>query len=317
MQQVIWNCTSANAGKVNIKYSIDGGYSYPSSIADDVDNNFTAHTNRTQNWNVTDPITHNFRVMVEDTNSSRSGLNATSSSNSWIIAYFNVTRPTPNQTLVVNDSMLINWTSHGELATSANLNISTVNFTTNDNVTTILIDENANNTGFGAGKNSYPWTVPDMISQTVKVMVADANPSDMPYAYDDTENFTIIGKFNVTAPVDGNNFSIGYDTLVTWTTVGTIPKVNITAYNTLPVNYSDINFTRFNYTPENPLVIVTNYTNNGSFPWNVNDTATAYARLRICDYTYPEVWADSSGNFSIRGSFNLTIPGEADEYKVG
>ena len=186
---------------------------------------------------------------------------------------------------------------------NATLNISTDNFTTVNNTTTLSV--RTDNDG------SFTAQVPDMISKTVKIRVADA---DEPPAYAETENFTIAGKFNVTAPIDGNRFNISQNTNVTWTTVGTIPKVNITVYNTLPTN--DSNWTRFPYTPENPLVIVTNYTNNGKFPWNVNDAATAYARLRISDYNYPEVCANSSGNFSIIGSFNITSPGEADLYRV-
>ncbi|MFA5157334.1 MAG: Ser-Thr-rich GPI-anchored membrane family protein [Candidatus Omnitrophota bacterium] len=301
VQQIKWNCTSANASLVNIYYSTTGGDSYPNTIAENVNNSFPAHEERIFNWTVENPMTKSFKVKIEDANVSRPGLNATSPGNSWIIAYFNITYPQGNETLTVNNSLTINWSTAGLPLPNATINISADNFTT----ALTLVDRTDND-------GSFSCQVPDLISKTVKIRVADA---DEPSAYDDTAEFNIVGKMNVSAPQDGDRFPIAYNTTVNWSTVGSIPRVNITAYCTLPE--SDPNFARFPYTPQNPLPIAINYNNTGSFIWQVNDTATAYARLRVSDYNDSEVWADSLGNFSIIGSYNITSPQGGESFVVG
>ena len=55
----------------------------------------------------------------------------------------------------------------------------------------------------------------------------------------------------------------------------------------------------------------TNYT------WLVPDNATTYAKIRVIDYNDSTVLADSSGNFSLIGSFTVTSPNGGQAWTVG
>jgi hypothetical protein len=301
VQQIKWNCTSGNASYVHIYYSTDGGLTYPNVIAENVSNNYPAGQIRTYNWTVIDPITTGFRVKIQDADAGRTDINATSPYNSKIMGYFNITSPNGGEIFVVNQPLNIYWQRAGAAVTNATLNISTDDFNTST-----LIVANTENDGF------YAWTVPDMISDTVKIRVADINDPD---AYDQSDNyFKIRGAFEVIEPKDGDRLPIGYNTTIKWNTTGNITKVNIIAYSTQE------NDPRFNYTVDNPYVIVMNYSNNGNgqtnYTWLVPDNATNTTRIRIIDSHDSSVYAESSGNFSMIGSFNILSPNGGESWVV-
>lgn len=302
-RQVKWNCSSANAPLVHIYYSLDNGTSYDRTIAVNVSNAYPADTERTHDWQVLDQIGSGFRVQIQDADGSRADINATSPYSSKIIGYFNVTYPDGGEILNVDEPLNIQWDKDGSV-TNVKLDISKESGFGNATV----INASTSNDG------SYDWAVPDLISNTVRVRVSDVNDAE---ANDTSANyFKIRGILNVISPANADRLPIGYNTSIIWNTTGNITKVNITAYSA--IGESD---PRFNYTVDRPLNITLNYNNNGNNQtnrtWSVPDNATNYTRIRVSDANDPGVWAESSGNFSIIGSFRVISPDAGEIWTVG
>jgi hypothetical protein len=79
-------------------------------------------------------------------------------------------------------------------------------------------------------QRNYLWTVPDDISSTVRVKIADANNPDV---YDvSNSTFKIRGDFTVTSP-NGNErwvtavYTVNEGQTITWTSAGTVPFVKL------------------------------------------------------------------------------------------
>jgi len=297
MHPIVWNCTSANEPYINLTY-FNG--SVQSTINGSVNNSGAPHALRYYNWSVPNTISSQFKVKVKSTNLSRELL-AFNESYEWskIVGFFNVV--TPNATgiiLTVNQTYNITWLKNGTVP------LVTLWYSKNDFVDSQFIDTNVSNDLPMPALNWYNWTVPDFINETVKVRVMDKTDED---GFDDSDNyFKIIGAFNVSAPVDGDRLPIGYNTTLSWNTTGNITKVHVVAYSTMTDD------PRFNFTSSNPYNISLNHTNIGNdettLNWTVPDNATNHTRIRIIDANDSTVWAESSGNFSMIGSFNITQP---------
>jgi hypothetical protein len=301
-RQIKWVCSSANASKVKIYYCLDGGLDYGVPYDSDVDNGYPpyqANDTRYYNFSVPDPgyTCHKFRVKIQDANDSRLDVYV-ESPNSTITGYLNVTYPNGGQRLVVNQSSSINWSMAGAFVTNVTIDISKDNFQTYERV----IYSTPND-------ESFDWTVPDMINSTLKVRVADKDY--YPYANDTSDNyFTIVGAFNITFPVNGSRLAIQQPSTIYWNTTGNIPKVKVIAYSTITDN------PRFNYTIDRPYNISINLTNNDSCDWTVPGNATNYTRIRVSDYNDSTVYNESSGNFSMIGSFTITYPNGGENLTV-
>ncbi|HAH21296.1 MAG TPA: hypothetical protein DCL49_10390, partial [Candidatus Omnitrophica bacterium] len=304
IHQIKWNSTSANAPNVKLYYSINSGQNYTYLIDSNASNAGAVNATRVYNWSVNDTITSGFKVKVQDADAGRSDISAESPFNSKIMGYLNITYPESNQTFTVNDNFNITWDRSGTVP-EVKLEISKDDF----NTSTVI---NGSTTNDG----NYSWIIPDLISDTVRVKVSDVN--DTTDAYSVSENyFKVRGSFNVTSPADGERLPIGYNATLQWDTGGNISRVRIVAYSSIGNND-----TRFNYTASSPYVINGDYSSNvgngqTNYTWLVPDNATAYAKIRVSDYNDSNVYADSAGNFSLIGSFNVTAPNGAQAWIVG
>ena len=150
-------------------------------------------------------------------------------------------------------------------------------------------------------QRSYLWTIPDDISPTVRVKVADATNLDV---YDVSDNtFKIRGGFTLTSPVGGERwvtsvYATGEGQNITWTTGGTISNVKLQYSNDDFVN--DIH----------EIVASTpNPGTSGSYYWEIPDavlkdgsgkyTGFNSVKVRVLDVNDPEVYDTSANPFKI------------------
>jgi len=72
---------------------------------------------------------------------------------------------------------------------------------------------------------SYSWTIPDAISDTVRVKISDATDATV---FDTSDaDFSIIGGFNITQPNGGEVWTVGESRDITWDTFGTVSDVKL------------------------------------------------------------------------------------------
>jgi hypothetical protein len=148
-------------------------------------------------------------------------------------------------------------------------------------------------------QRGYAWTIPDNISPTVKVKVADAN--DATVSDDSGATFKIRGAIAVTSPVGNADAALtdrwvtNETRVITWTTQGTIPNVKI--------EYSNDGFV------SDIRTVTTGTPNTGSYDWVVEDSVLkdvngAYTnynlvKIRVSDVNDAGVYGMSDYNFKI------------------
>jgi hypothetical protein len=311
-QQIIWNCSSANESFVNLTLYVG---SWNQTINASVVNNATpAYDNHYYPWAPPDNISQ-FKIRVQSsTVTEREDIYNESSAGAKIIGFFNVTAPdNASIVLTVGDSYNITWVKNG---TVPKVNIDLLKY---NNTTDYMVIPVATYVDNFLSTNTHNWTqVNDTINTTLKVRVSDYNDSE---AFNDSENyFKIRGKFNVSYPYDTARLEIGHDTNITWNTTGNITKVRIIAFST-EENDTLREQSRFNYTVDNPYNITPTWTScvgNGqtNYTWNVTDAAHNKTRIRVIDYNDPTVWANSSGNFSMIGTFDIKSPNGNESWIV-
>jgi len=302
-QTISWKSTSANVATVKIEYSTDGGATYPFEIDAAADNSGAADATRTYTWDpVLNTISAQFRVRVSAVNDAQA-LDA-SDTNAKIKAFFELLTPSAaGIVLKVDDPYAITWNWDGTVP-NVQLHYSKDNFATAG--VTIL----ASTTNDG----SEPWTVPDDISDTVRIRVRSTTDTD---AFDISDNdFAIQAAFEVLEPNGGEFFQIGFPHDIRWTTTGNTTSVKLLAYSTLPGD------TGFPYTLASPYVIEAALANtaNGTttYSWNpVPDLASANVKVRVEDASDATSFDESDATFRIQGAFTINTPAGGETWTVG
>jgi len=281
-QPITWT-TFGTIPNVKLEYSTDGGASYPSVIIASTSNTGS------YNWSVPNAISTTARVRVS--NAADTGTLDTSDANFKIKAGFTVTSPDGGEVLVVGASHSIMWTTAGTVS-----NVQLKYSTDSGSSYPTTIAASTPNTG------SYNWTVPDAISATVRVRVADA--SDTTDAFDTSNgNFKIRAGFTLTAPNGSEAWVVGSLQNVTWTAAGTVANVKL--------EYSTDSGSTY------PTVIVASVANAGTYAWTIPDAITTTARVRISDVNDSTASDTSNGNFKIQGSVTITAPNGGEKWTVG
>src|SRR5207253_3043470 len=199
-------------------------------------------------WTVPNNISTTVRVRVSDV--SNSDAFATSNTNFKIRGAFTLTAPNGGEVWTVGESRTITWTTTGTIP-NVKLEYSKDNFTT-----PILIAASTTNTG------SFAWTVPNDISATVKVRVADAADSTVNDVSD--ANFKIMAAFAVSSPNGGEIWTVGATQAITWTTSGTVANVKL--------EFSKDNFATV-------TVIAASAPNTGTYSWIIPDAISATVKV--------------------------------------
>ncbi|RLI07232.1 hypothetical protein DRO24_03440, partial [Candidatus Bathyarchaeota archaeon] len=150
---------------------------------------------------------------------------------------------------------------------------------------------------------TYPWTIPDNISDNVVVKISNV---DDPSMYDESDNpFKIKGKIVVTEPNGGETYTVGSSQVIKWQKYGTLGDVNI--------KYSTDGGTTF------PNTIATVLASDLNYTWSpIPDDITDTARIKIELVDDPAgVFDTSDADFYIKGSLSLTAPNGGEIFYVG
>ncbi|MFH1698793.1 MAG: hypothetical protein ABH882_07025 [Candidatus Omnitrophota bacterium] len=268
---------------VNITYSTDAGTTYPYTIIGSTDAAAGTYT-----WtNIPDTIFGTCKVKI--TNNADSSVNDTSDFNFKIAGVVNLTQPDGGERWTVNGTQDIKWNITGSMA-NVSLGYSVDG---GGNYTTIV-------GATPAGSKSLAWQIPNAVSKSAKVRIADASDSDV---FDvSSNNFTIQAGFNMTSPGGGEIWVVNSTHDINWTTIGSVSTVKLA--------YSTDGGSNYNYT------ITNSTTNTGSYPWFVPNNISTTMRLRVSDYNDPLAYGNSTSNFKIRGDIYVITPNNNESWIV-
>jgi len=286
-------------------------------------------------------ISTQVKIRVKDGGTGVDSLAEDESNYNWkIISDFTLSNPNDggaNGYYEVGDPLNITWTNKGtvpdvELAYSTNGD----NFSSH----TVFVPSLDNGSDFGT---TYPWTVSNAISYTVRVRVRSLTDDGFAIS---ANNFRIRGKFTNITVNGGQPVPIGENKNIpiTWTTYGTIPNVDI-VYDTYDgkghdgivdnaddywnmgadgvpggtganADYLNVIATNLpNCTPTAPAL-----TCSGSATWvNVPDNPSAFAKIKVFDRRTNPDNTDARGistKFNIVGNFAIQTPSGGEDWRV-
>jgi hypothetical protein len=214
--------------------------------------------------------------------------NTSEFSSNYILPYIIVTSPNGGENWQVGSNHNITWTSNG---TSGNVHIE---YSTNNGSS--WSDVIASTTDNG----SYSWTIPDTPSDSclVRVSDTDGNPSDVSDAL-----FTISRpSIAVTSPNGGENWQVGSNHNVTWTSNGTSGNVHIEYSTNNGSNWSDV---------------IASTTDDGSYSWTIPNTPSDSCLVRVSDTDgYPSDISDALFTISLIPPMTVTYPNGGEELYV-
>jgi hypothetical protein len=199
-----------------------------------------------------------------------------------------ITSPNGGESWVVGTAHNITWTSEG---VEGNIKIE-YSANNGDNYT-VIIDSTEND-------GTYPWTVPDAVSNQclVRVSETDGSPADTSEAV-----FTILpSSITVTSPNGGENWEVNSQQSITWTSTGTVGYVKI--------EYSTNN-------GQNWTEIAASTENDGSYPWTVPNAVSNQCLIRVSE-TDGSPADTSDAVFTIfPPSLTVTSPNGGENWDMG
>jgi hypothetical protein len=199
-------------------------------------------------------------------------------------ATLTLTSPNGGQNYNSGSTQNITWTNTGTI------NFVNLQYSTNGGSSWNSIVNGITNTG------TYAWTIPCLAtSSSCRVRVLNYNDTSINDASD--ANFTITNNaaLTVTAPNGGENWTVGTNQNITWTTTGgCIDYVNLQYSLDGGTNWSSI---------------TSGITNTGTYTWNVPSVNTSTTcRVRVQDYYNPSSIFDiSNANFTITNNNTITL----------
>ena len=272
-------------GKVKLKYSTDGGRTYPYTIVDSVDAGEGSIT-----WVIPDINSSEVRIRISDTS------DATVydvSDNFTIHRVISLLTPNGNERWDVGTRHDITWRISGAIP-SVLLEYS--------------IDEGQDAYPYIiasdviASDGVYSWTIPDSISQRVKVKISDTSTPQVYDTSDDT--FTIAGKLVVRAPNGGEVWPVNSSQFIAWAAIGTIENVRLEYSTDGGITYPH-------------LIVSATPAQDGFYEWEVPDIISSTVRIKVSDLNDSRVYDTSDGNVKIRGKVRLLTPHGGEAWYCG
>jgi sarcosine oxidase gamma subunit len=278
--QVISWTTFGTIPNVKLEYSSNGGTDYSNIAA-------SAANTGTYNWTLPNAISTTAKVRVS--NAADAGTLDVSNANFKIMGNFTVTAPDGGEVLTAGSSYNVTWTNQGTVS-----NVELKYSTNSGGAYGNTIVGSASNTG------TYSWTVPDAISSTLRVRVADA--TDATDAFDTSNaDFKIRAGFTLTAPNGSEAWTVGTARNVTWTTAGTVANVKL--------EYSINGGTDY-------VNIIGSTANSSPYSWTIPDAITTAGRVRVSDVNDSTANDASNANFKIQGVLTMTAPNGGEKWTV-
>jgi len=284
--------------KFNISYSnnSDSGPWIP--IATNLDN--TSGADQQYNWTVPDDIGSTTRIRVYDANNPTEVYNS-SEADFLIVGRIDINEPTGSTVWRVSDTHPINWTPFGTFDY-----VKIIASTDNFSVSNWTIYEGA--AGSNGTTQSYDYSVPDEISDTVAIRIYNNDTSMMNLTTNTSSEFSIRGKLLVKSP-NGDEIYYANDTQsITWDVNGTIGDINITLRVGSGVYIIDESFASGG----------SGLGQSGIYPsWTIFDNiSSGSCKINLTDADESTVSDDSNNTFWIRPKLNITFPGSGDSLAV-
>ncbi|MCM8780567.1 MAG: hypothetical protein NC908_01395 [Candidatus Omnitrophica bacterium] len=299
-QKIKWHLLGSIAN-VKLEYSINGGQSWVTpAIADSVIASLGE-----KDWLIPATVTPNAVVRISDVITD-SGTEPALSSTFKIVGSFSFVAPTSTtiwkvtQGEINNPQQNIIWGTQG-VVPSVNLYYSKTG-----TAPWTLINTQGPIPDGGLG-GSYSWTVPDAVANTVKIRIED---SADPETFLESEPFTIVGDLKLTSPAGGEKWTVGGTAKpITWLR-------NSSSIQNVYLEYFDGTIWHYIPDPTDPTGQDLEIPNTGTFAWNVPDTLTDVAKVRITAVGYPAVTDTLAGTFKIIPGFTVTYPNGGESLKV-
>ena len=280
---------------VNLWYSTDGGLNFNYLI------NASTPTGTLQYlWTaIGNTPSANVIVRVADVNDPET---KALSGRVYIQPTLNITQPESGEVLGVGDSYNIIWTTSGTAA-NVRLDYATNGGGAGGNWVTIPGAANLINSG------TFAWTIPNAISNTVKVRVVDL--ADTSNWNESLNNFKIRANIAVLSP-NGNadpnlteKWTVG-DTAnkIKWSINGTVATVKL---------MSSVDGGVWTQIPGATLIDAT--TGAVGWTWTIPDSISSAVKVRVVNEGDSTNYDDSNYNFSIQGKldFSPQLPAAGDE----
>jgi hypothetical protein len=168
-----------------------------------------------------------------------------------------VTSPSRGESWQVNSSQTITWTSTGSVG---NVNIQ---YSLENGCNWSTITSSTENDG------SFPWTVPDMVSEKCNKCLIRVSETDG-VAAGTSAMFSIvpISSITITSPNGGENWDVGSQRTITWTSEGPVGN--------LVIEYSINGGTSWKN-------IVLSTENDGSYNWRIPNRPSNYCLVRVTE----------------------------------
>ena len=274
---------------MELRYSTDGGATFPpaNTIATGL-----LPTASPYSWTIPDAIGSQVRAqvfLISDT-----AVYDISDSNFSIKGSLTITSPNAGtERWGVSTAQPITWTRNGASMGTVKLEYS----------------KNAGLDGYpyaiaaaiASGALTYSWTIPDAIGNQIRVKIsaeADTSINDI-----SDNNFSIVGRFVLSAPVGGETWYVGDTNNITWATYGTIGKVNL--------------YYSINGGATYPSTVVSAATNVNGYLWTIPDAIGSQARVKVENFDDTTVSDASPANFNLKGKLTVTSPNGAEAWRVG
>ena len=281
LQPITWT-SDGNVDSVRIEYSSDSGVSWNLIIARKVNDGLL-------HWNVPAILSSNMLVRVSDADDN---VPSDQSDNTFSVTpqAITVTAPNGGEDWAPGSQHTITWLSVGDLAAVK------IEYSEDAGTTWQVVVLNTPNDG------DYLWSIPTTQTQQALVRISDAadgSPSDM------SDNFFAIQTPGVTllSPNGGELWNGGTQHTITWSTVGSIPNVNL--------EYSLDAGSSW-------LEIVSNALNTGMYEWDVPNQTNTTTLVRISNYDDAGMFDVSDALFSIvRTALAITHPNGGETLAAG
>ncbi|MFA5795038.1 MAG: hypothetical protein WC980_08260 [Candidatus Brocadiia bacterium] len=296
--KVISWTTTGTINNIDLLYSIDNFASTTWTIITNTVNSGT------YNWTIPDNVSDSVRIRVRDTNDPTLVYD-NSNNNFKIVARMQVTKPVVTDKWQVGEKYTVKWKCWGTVP-DVRLDYSTVSPFTAWKPITSTYTNNASSDGVTEG--TYEWTIPNDISETVLIRVADTRYPAL--VYDDSEQFKIKGAIRITSPVFNDTFFV-YK-------VGANPNPHNIVFTITGTGISTVKILRSNDNFASSSEITASLAvgqGENIYPWQVNDPILPNVKIRVEKTDDPETKSDSEF-FYVKGKFTVTAPG-AGAYIVG
>ncbi len=278
-----------NVANVKLEYTTNNGADWNLIVASaDADSSTKLPVGK-YTWTIPNTVSGSIKVRVSDV--LEPGINDLSDADFSIYnPSVTLTAPNGGENWRVGTSQNITWTSND--ITDVKLE-----YTIDNGVNWNLVVSSTN-----APAGSYAWTVSNAVSGTVKVRVSDVLEAGLNDVSD--ANFTIYNpNITVTSPNGGENWRIGKQKDITWTSNNVVDvKIEYTINNGADWN----------------TIIDTTPANAGSYTWTIPNNASANCKVRISDVLEPGLNDVSNNIFTIYStSLALTSPNGGENWRVG